>query len=296
MRKRAAAAVEPLRFVEFQLPTLVERPPEGPGWIHEIKYDGYRTELLIQNGTARALTRRAFDWSAKYPGIVEAAARLPVDSAIIDGEVIVMDEKGRTDFATLRSAIRWQPDRLVFVAFDLLQLDGQDLRIRPLLRRRELLQELIGEEGGAIQFSHHVAGLGSDFYQAVEKLGLEGMVSKRADAPYRSGRGTTWLKAKCYEESTLEIAGVLRERGRPAIAYMVTPDKERRYVGGAFIQLNQEMREQLWKRVKAGARPVNGVDAKPGTEWLKPGLLGRVRHLKGEEMLRHATLEGLANG
>jgi DNA ligase D-like protein (predicted ligase) len=296
MRKRAAAAVEPLRFVEFQLPTLVETPPEGPGWIHEIKYDGYRTELLIQDGTARAMTRRAFDWSAKYPGIVEAAARLPVDSAIIDGEVIVMDEKGRTDFATLRSAIRWQPQRLVFVAFDLLHLDGQDLRIRPLLRRRELLQELIGEEGGAIQFSHHVAGLGSDFYQAVEKLGLEGMVSKRADAPYRSGRGTSWLKAKCYQESTLEIAGVLRERGRPAIAYMVTPDRERRYVGGAFIQLNQEMREQLWKRVKAGARPVKGVDAKPGTEWLKPGLLGRVRHLKGEETLRHATLEGLANG
>jgi ATP-dependent DNA ligase len=211
---------------------------------------------------------------------------MPLDSAL--GE---FEAKGRTDFATLRSAIRWQPDRLVFVAFDLLQLDGQDLRIRPLLRRRELLQELIGEEGGAIQFSHHVAGLGSDFYQAVEKLGLEGMVSKRADAPYRSGRGTTWLKAKCYEESTLEIAGVLRERGRPAIAYMVTPDKERRYVGGAFIQLSKEMRERLWQRVKAGARPVKGVEAKPGTEWLKPGLLGRVRHLKGEEMLRHATLQ-----
>ena len=180
---------------------------------------------------------------------------------------------------------------LVYVAFDLLHLDGQDLRFRPLLRRRELLQGLIGEEGGAIQFSHHVAGLGSDFYHAVEKLGLEGMVSKRADAPYRSGRGTTWLKAKCYEESTLEIAGVLRERGRPAIAYMVTPDRQRRYVGGAFIQLNQEMRERLWKLVKAGARPVKGVEAKPGTEWLKPGLLGRVRHLKGEDTLRHATLE-----
>ena len=210
-----------------------------PGWIHEIKYDGYRTELLIENGRARAFTRRAFDWTAKYPSIVEAAGKLRVDAAIIDGEVIVMDAKGRTDFASLRSAMRWEPDRLVFVAFDLLHLDGQDLRLRPLLRRRELLQGLIGDDGGALQFSHHVAGLGSDFYKAVEKLGLEGMVSRRADAPYRSGRGTTWLKAKCYEESTLEIAGVLRERGRPAIAYMVTPDKERRYVGGAFITLNR---------------------------------------------------------
>jgi ATP-dependent DNA ligase len=120
------------------------------------------------------------------------------------------------------------------------------------------------------------------------------MVSKRDDAPYRSGRGTTWLKAKCYEVSTLEIAGVLRERGRPAIAYMVTPDKERRYLGGAFIQLSQEMRERLWKHVKAGAKPVKGVEAKPGTEWLKPGVIGRVRHLKGEQTLRHATLQEVA--
>ena len=182
MRKRAAAAIEPLRFIESQLPTLVEKPPEGPGWIHEIKYDGYRTELLIQSGKARAFTRRAFDWGGKYPQIVEAAAGFPVDSAIIDGELIVMDETGRTDFAALRSAIRWEPERLVF-AFDLLHLDGQDLRFTPLLRRRELLQGLIGDEGGPIQFSHHVAGLGSDFYHAVEKLGLEGMVSSAPTRP-----------------------------------------------------------------------------------------------------------------
>jgi ATP-dependent DNA ligase len=117
------------------------------------------------------------------------------------------------------------------------------------------------------------------------------MVSKRADAPYRSGRGTTWLKAKCYEESTLEVAGVLRERGRPAIAYMVTPDKDRRYVGGAIINLTDKMRERLWSRVKASAKPVKGVEAKPGTEWVKPGLIGRVRHLKGEDKLRHASLQ-----
>jgi bifunctional non-homologous end joining protein LigD len=100
------------------------------------------------------------------------------------------------------------------------------------------------------------------------------------------------LKAKCYEESTYEVAGVLREPGRPAVAYMVTPDKERRYVGGAFITLNQKMRERLWARLqKAKGKPVKGVDAKPGTEWVKPGLIGRVRHLKGEEKLRHATLQ-----
>lgn len=292
IKRPTAAGGDRLQFIEFQLPTLVDQPPTGDDWIHEIKYDGYRTELVIERGQVQAFTRRGFDWTAKYGPVVAAAAELPVGSAIIDGEVIVMDEAGATDFAALRSAMRWQPDRLVFVGFDLLHLNGRDLRSRPLLERRELLQALIGDADGAIQFSHHVAGLGADFYQAVDRMGLEGMVSKRANAPYRSGRTESWLKIKCYEESTYEVAGVLREPGRPAVAYMVTPDKERRYVGGAFITLNQKMRERLWARVQAAnGRPVKGVDAKPGTIWVKPGLIGRVRHLKGEEKLRHATLQ-----
>jgi ATP-dependent DNA ligase len=117
------------------------------------------------------------------------------------------------------------------------------------------------------------------------------MVSKRAAAPYRSGRTESWLKVKCYEETDYEVAAVLRDPGRPSVAYMVTPDNERRYVGGAFITLNEKMRERLWARVQAKAKPVKGVTVKPGAEWLKPGLIGRVRHLKGEQQLRHATLQ-----
>jgi ATP-dependent DNA ligase len=121
-------------------------------------------------------------------------------------------------------------------------------------------------------------------------MGFEGMISKRADAPYLSDRSTSWLKVKCYEESDYEVAGVLREPGKPLVAYMVTPDKERRYVGGAFITMNEKMRKRLWARVKAKVPAVKGVKAKPGTEWLKPGLVGKVRHLNGEQQLRHATL------
>jgi ATP-dependent DNA ligase len=115
-------------------------------------------------------------------------------------------------------------------------------------------------------------------------MGIEGMVSKRAGAPYRSGRTESWLKIKRYEETDYEIAGVLRKPGRPR-------DKERRYVGGAFIAVNDKMRERLWARVQANAQPLKGIRIKPGTEWLKPGLVGRVRHLKGEQQLRHATLQ-----
>jgi DNA ligase D-like protein (predicted ligase) len=288
---RSKAGGDRLRFIPFQLPTLVDEPPAGDGWLHEIKYDGYRTELVIERGEARAFTRRGFDWTAKYRPIVNTAAGLPAKTAILDGEVVVLNEAGLSDFGSLKSAMRWQSSRLIFVAFDLLHLDGKDFRSRPLIERKADLEALIGSSVGAIQFSQHIEGGGAAFYAQADRIGFEGMVSKRADAPYRSDRTTSWLKIKCYEETDYEVAGVLREPGKPLVAYMVTPDKERRYVGGAFITLTDRMRERLWARVQAKkGKPVEGVDAKPGTQWMKPGLVGKVRHLKGEQKLRHATL------
>src|SRR6185295_11004170 len=176
-------------------------------------------------------------------------------------------------------------------AFDLMYLDGVDLRSRPVIDRRAALGRLLGDGwSGAIRFGQHIRGYGGEFYERVDRFGLEGIVSKRASAPYRSGRTESWLKIKCYEDSTYEVAAVLREPGRPNVAYMVTPDKERRYVGGAFITLNEKMRDRLWSRVNSRAKPLKGVKVKPGTQWLRPGLVGRVRHLKGEQQLRHATL------
>jgi bifunctional non-homologous end joining protein LigD len=130
---RSKAGGDRLSFIDFQLPTLVDDPPEGDAWIHEIKYDGYRTQLVIQGGEARAFTRRGFDWSAKYLPIVEAARGLPAKAAIIDGEAVVMNEAGLSDFSKLRSAIRWQAGRIIFVAFDLMHLDGKDLRQLPTI-------------------------------------------------------------------------------------------------------------------------------------------------------------------
>lgn len=206
----AAASGAKLAFVDFQLPTLVVTPPAGESWLQEIKHDGYRTQLIIENGAARALTRRGFDWPARYAPVVEAAARLAVRSAVIDGEMVVFNDKGISDFQMLRSARRWQPERLVFIAFDLIHLNGQDLRSKPLSQRRAALQDIVGDSGGAIQFSESLAGNGSDFFRAADRMGLEGIVSKRADSPYRGGRTATWLKTKCFEESAYEVAGVLR--------------------------------------------------------------------------------------
>lgn len=122
-----------LKFIRPMFPTLVEVPPTGDNWIHEIKYDGYRTQVIVEDGKARAFTRTGIDWSSTYKQIVEAAQALPAKSAILDGEAIVLNEKGSSDFHSLRSAMRWSPGRIIFVPFDLLHLNGIDLRRDPCL-------------------------------------------------------------------------------------------------------------------------------------------------------------------
>jgi bifunctional non-homologous end joining protein LigD len=148
-----------LGFIEPQLETLIDQPPFGEDWIHEVKHDGYRTQLVIERGAVRAYTRNGFDWSERYPGIVRAAAKLPCRSAIIDGEVIVQDPDGISDFESLGSTIRWSPGRLLLYAFDLLHLDGKDLRDSTLLNRRAKLKQLLPpDETRPLQFSEEFTG------------------------------------------------------------------------------------------------------------------------------------------
>src|SRR6218665_811923 len=140
-------------FVETMQPTLVDEPPAGSGWLHEIKYDGYRTQLAIAGGQVRAYTRNGHHWTAKYGPIVEDAARLECRSALIDGEVVVQDDAGVTDFGQLRRAMTAEPHRLAFFAFDLLHLDGEDLRQQPLEERRAKLRWLLRSAPGRIHLS-----------------------------------------------------------------------------------------------------------------------------------------------
>jgi ATP-dependent DNA ligase len=150
------SAPSPLGFIRPEIPTLVPEPPSGEGWIHEIKHDGYRTLIVIDQGKVRAFSRRGRDWTGPYRRVVDACAKLPCKAALIDGEIIVQDENGISDFDALRSAIHKAPHRIVFFAFDLLHLDGQDLRRTPLLERRTALRKLIEpDQRSPIQFSDH---------------------------------------------------------------------------------------------------------------------------------------------
>ncbi|RVB36472.1 ATP-dependent DNA ligase, partial [Mesorhizobium sp. M7A.F.Ca.CA.001.07.2.1] len=219
-------------------------------------------------------------------GEVEAIA---AESFIIDGETITVNEAGLSDFHALQSAVtRREPSRdLYLVAFDLLHLNGHDLRNMPVEDRREILQALIPAVG-RIQVSKAMPGTGDAVYHLVDKAGLEGMISKRKDSVYRSGPTMNWRKIKCYAEKEMDIIGVQREAGKPAMVLMA--DKGR-YAGGAFVAFKADKRQRLWDRVqgKVGGPVPIGLK-KEKAEWLKPGLVGRVRFLKGEERLRHAKL------
>ena len=196
-----------LEFMKPQLATAVDRRPPRAGWIHEVKHDGYRTILIIERRKAYAYTRNGFDWTDRYPAITKAAAELPCRSAIIDGEVIVPNDEGVSDFEALKSAIQWRPRRLIFCAFDLLHLNGKDRRDHPLLERKARLKELIPNEHPFL-FSEEFTGAADAFFQACADHQLEGIVSKLASSKYRR----TWLKTKCFTEGSFLIIGTARDR------------------------------------------------------------------------------------
>ena len=227
-----------LGFIPPMLPSLVEQPPEGDGWVHEIKYDGYRTQVVIEAKSARAFTRNGFDWTAKYGPIIEAAGALKCRSAIIDGEVAVQAPGGVTDFRALRRSIGSSPRQLILFAFDLLHLDGKDLRLEPLLDRRGRLEDLIGavNPSSRLHFSSHHVGDGPAMFKAADAAGLEGIVSKRADSRYISGRAKSWFKTKSFTMADYAVLGVERSDTGLPIALLATLS-DTTYVGNAMVTL-----------------------------------------------------------
>jgi len=187
----------PFGFVEPCLPSKAEQPPSGPLWVHEIKHDGYRL-MVRRDGSriVRCFTRNGNDWTDRFPAIVETATQLRATSFLIEGEAVNIGDDGTPDFRALRSQHR--DHEAVLVAFDLLERDGEDLRDLPLIERKRRLGRLIGKMKNrrAIQYGEHLKGNGASVLDYACRLGLEGIVSKRVDAPYRSGPSKTWLKSK----------------------------------------------------------------------------------------------------
>ncbi len=197
-------------FIEPCKPTLRPKAPTGARWQFEIKHDGYRAQAHVGAGRVQIFTKSGFDWASRFPTIVAALERLPVEDAVIDGEACVVGDDGVTDFFALhKAASAGSAPAAVLYAFDLLHLDGEDLRQLPLDERRLLLEDLLHRAGepAALPFSEHVLGDGPEIARSACALGLEGIVAKVRDAPYRSGRSETWLKIKCTRTEAFEVVG-----------------------------------------------------------------------------------------
>ena len=202
-RRRCRASSSPA------LPTATETAPSGGGWLHEIKHDGYRLQAHLENGRVKLFSRQGLDWTERFPVVAHALAEVPAKVAIIDGEVVVQTAAGVASFAMLVDALKSGGGDMLFYAFDLLYLDGFDLREAPLGARKAALAELLADAGnaGRIRYSDHIAGDGDAVFRHASRLGLEGIISKQAAAPYRSGRVKTWLKVKSSQSDSFVIAG-----------------------------------------------------------------------------------------
>ena len=214
-KKTGAALGEKAAFPNFVQPALassIEKVPSGSRWIHEIKFDGYRVQVHLHNQAVSVFTRRGHDWTNRFKKVAHDAWHIKAGSAIVDGEIVVPAADGTTDFSVLQNELKGSSKRIVLVAFDLLYLNGRDLRKLPLLQRKAELKKVIAETD--VQFSESFEIEGQDMFAHACKVGLEGVVSKVRDSVYASGRGNNWVKKTCAQRETLTIAGFALHEGK----------------------------------------------------------------------------------
>jgi bifunctional non-homologous end joining protein LigD len=192
-------------FIEPTLASAIEKAPSGGRWIHEIKFDGYRVQVHLANNDVKVFTRRGHDWTKRFKKIASDAWHISAGSAIIDGEVVAPAVDGTTDFSVLQNELKGRSTKIVMVAFDLLYLNGYDLRKLPLVERKALLKKLVDKSD--VQFSERFEIDGREMFKHACKTGLEGVVSKVRESHYSSGRSNDWVKVTCAQRETLPIAG-----------------------------------------------------------------------------------------
>lgn len=290
---------------ELQLANLVSEAPEGLEWIHEQKFDGYRILADKDSDTVRLYSRRCNDWTAELPTVAQAVAGLPCKRALIDGEVAAVLPDGRTSFQALQNAFSGSGANLAYFVFDLLAIDGEDLRARPLIERKQRLHELVGKKPGLIRYSDHVEGSGRKFFELACKQGLEGIISKRRDSAYTGGRGGAWLKTKCILRQELVIGGYTDPEGaRTHIGALLVGYHENGKlvyagkVGTGFTQKLLVELKQLLEPLETKVSPFSPEPPRAWTgprHWVEPELVGEVAFSEwtADGRLRHPSFQGL---
>ena len=301
------------RFIPPQLSQLVEKPPSGPQWLHEIKLDGFRMAARIDNGRAQLLTRTGLDWTEKYPSAIAALSHLSVKTAYLDGELCGVDEAGLPTFAHTQAATDGERNvQLVYYVFDLLHLDGRDVSPLPLIERKALLEPLVSGKPG-LQFNGHETGDGDLILKHAGKLGFEGVVSKTIDAPYAPGNRGLWRKAKSLNRQEFVIVGWSDPEGsRPHLGALLLgyyrDDGKLIYAGRVGTGMPDKVLADLRRRLDPLARKTSPLDVLPPRKtrfgsplvlsrvhWVEPKLVAEITYLTwtADNLLRHTVYVGL---
>jgi len=296
-------------FVVPCLASMADKAPDSGGWVHEIKFDGYRIQARLDRGKVQLLTRKGLDWAKKFPTIAEAIAELPVKSALIDGELVVEGSDGISSFSLLQQDLKEsRHDRMIFYVFDLLHLDGAELRPLPLTARKNALAKLL--EGlparAPLRLSESLTERGATLLQHACKMGLEGIISKVADAPYRSGRGRDWIKTKCSDRQELVVAGVVPStadgRAVGALVLGYYDDGKLQYAGRTGTGFTHEVARSLFRKLKSIETNKSPFETVPSEErgvrkpiWVDPKMVVEVdfHGWTHGDRLRQASFQGV---
>lgn len=296
------------RYGDVQLATLVDKPPQGGDWLHEIKFDGYRLIGVLEKGSVKLYTRNGNDWTPRFPSISSSILKLKAKSAVIDMEAVVVEPSGRTNFGALQNALgdRGNTDLIVAYVFDILYLDSKDVGALPQIERKEILASLLKKSKTAkyLHYSEHVLGKGDAMLAKSCTLGLEGIVSKRTDARYQTGRQKTWLKSKCITRQEFIIVGYSgAKKGDRAIGALYLgylKDGKMAYAGKVGTGFTMSSAVDIYKKLAKLETKTPSMAGVPRSEmrhihWVKPSLLCEVAfgEWTADGHIRHASFQGL---
>jgi bifunctional non-homologous end joining protein LigD len=299
MNPAAAEKSEMPGFIKPQLATLKARAPSGDQWLHEVKFDGYRVQVHLNRGRKKVYTRNGLDWTKRF-SIIAGALDIP-GQAIIDGEVVVIKD-GRTNFSGLQAELaRGDQDNLIFYAFDLLWRDG-DLRKFPQIERKQRLSDLLGENDIELPvlYSEHLIGDGQQIFEHAAKLYFEGIISKRADAPYRSDRTEAWLKVKTVQKGKFPVIGFVKDLTGVAALYLGKREgKDLVYMGKVGTGWSRTVSSQIRKQLDTVVSPISKLTKqikKPKATWVEPKFFADVeyRDITSEGLLRASSFKALS--
>lgn len=298
-------------FIAPQLALLAEVPPSGENWLHEIKFDGYRTLCHKQKSKIKLLTRSGLNWTEKYTSIEKECQKIPADSVMLDGEIVWVDEKGVSHFQGLQNSLdSHKSEDLLYYVFDILHLNGEDLREKPLVERKMLLAALIKKTGSKkILFSDHWMGKGSEVLASACKLDLEGIVSKNSQALYESGRGKNWIKSKCSKLQEFVIGGYTLQNNNKSLGALLmgtyNAQGEFQYIGRVGTGFNSSESTKLLEKLKkvkseksyfdVNSPKPTAHDRRRSMSFVKPNLVAQIEFgaWTDEKILRHAAYKGL---